>query len=99
MRLPPREPPSRTARVGPSGRAALQLLACCPRLPTDVVGALMGMRHTRSGAQLLLRLRTAGLVRFEMARTGPLVGSRGVRLWRLTPAGRAFLDRRGLAAQ
>src|SRR6266542_4595543 len=48
-------------RVGPSGRAALLLLACCPRLPTDVVASLLRLRHTRSAGQLLLRLRTAGL--------------------------------------
>jgi len=84
-------------RVGPSGCAALQLLARCPRLPTDVVARLLRMRQSRSAAQLLLRLRSAGLARCETARAGPLVGSRGVRLWTLTPAGLAFLDRHGLA--
>jgi hypothetical protein len=84
-------------RVGPSGRAALQLLACCPRLPTDVVASLLRLRHTRSAAQLLLRLRTAGLARSETSRPGPVTGPRTDRLWTLTPAGRAFLDRRHLA--
>src|SRR5579871_5046072 len=79
-------------RVGPSACAALQLLAYCPGLPTDVVAGLLRMRHTRSAAQLLLRLRTAGLVHFRPLRPGPLVGSRTLRLWTLTPAGRAFLD-------
>jgi hypothetical protein len=84
-------------RVGPSGCAALQLLACCPRVPTDVVATLLRMQHTRSAAQLLLRLRTTGLARFETAKPGPLVGSRRVRLWTLTHDGRTFLETRGLA--
>ncbi len=85
-------------RVGPSGCAALQLLARCPRLPTDVVARLLRMRHTRSAAQLLLRMRSAGLARHETARAGPLVGSRGVRLWTLIPAGLALLNGRGPAS-
>src|SRR6266511_3328259 len=84
-------------RVGPSGCAALQLLACCPRLPTDVVAGLLRMRHASSAAQLLLRLRIAGLAHFETAKPGPLVDSRRVRLWTLTRDGHAFLDTRGLA--
>jgi len=84
-------------RVGPSGCAALHLLACCPRMPTGVVARLLRMRHTRSAAQLLLRLRTAGLARYETAKPGPVVGARGVRLWTLTAAGHELVDRRGLA--
>ncbi len=56
-------------RIGPSGRAALHLLACCPRMPTDVVAVLLGMRHARSAAQLLLRLRTAGLAHYKNSET------------------------------
>ena len=84
-------------RIGPSGRAALQLLACCPRVPTDVVGVLLGMGHTRSAAQLLLRLRTAGLAHYKTVRPGPMVGPRSVRLWTLTTAGHAIVSPRGLA--
>ena len=73
---------------GPSGRAALQLLACCPRIPTDVVGVLMGMRHTTSASQLLVRLQTAGLVHAEKVSPGPLLGVRSVRLWSLSALGR-----------
>jgi hypothetical protein len=78
-------------RIGPSGRAALRLLACCPRLPTDVAAVLLGMRHTRSAAQLLLRLRTAELADYKTVNPGPLVGSRVVRLWTLTPAGQTMV--------
>jgi Replication-relaxation len=84
-------PGTATIRIGPSGRAALRLLACCPRLPTDVAAVLLGMRHTRSAAQLLLRLRTAGVADYKTVRPGPLVGSRVVRLWTLTPAGRTIV--------
>ena len=92
------ERPTHT-RLGPAARAALQLLACCPRLPTDVVAALLRMRHTRSAAQLLRCLRTAGLAHYEASRPGPLVGSRAVRLWTLTPDGQALLTKRGLALE
>src|ERR1700674_3931005 len=84
-------------RIGPSGRAALQLLACCPRIPTDVLGLVLGMRHTGSAAQLLARLRAGSLVRCERVRPGPVVGSRSVRLWTLTSAGQAIATLRGLA--
>src|SRR6202171_2128061 len=84
-------------RIGPSGRAALQLLACCPRIPTDVVGVLLGVQHARSAAQLLARLRAASLARYEMASPGPVVGSRFGRLWTLTTAGHAIVSMRGLA--
>ena len=47
-------------RIGPSGRSALELLACCPRMPTDVLGVLLGHRQPVTTAQLLARLR--GLV-------------------------------------
>jgi hypothetical protein len=78
-------------RIGPSGRAALRLLACCPRLPTDVAAVLLGLQHSRSAAQLLLRLRTAGLADYKTVRPGPLVGSKVVRLWALTPAGQTIV--------
>jgi hypothetical protein len=84
-------------RIGSSGRAALRLLACCPRVPTDVAALLLGMRHTRSAAQLLLHLRTARLARYTTMRPGPLLGSKAVRLWRLTPAGQAIVSTLGLA--
>src|SRR5438270_2396133 len=84
-------------RIGPSGRAALHLLACCPRMPTDVVAVVLGMRHARSAAQLLARLRRARLAQYRVTRLGPLLGSQPVRLWTLTPAGQAVLTGRGLA--
>jgi hypothetical protein len=84
-------------RIGPSGRTALQLLACCPRAPTDVVGVLLGLGHLDSASQLLARLRKGGLAQSETVRPGPLLGSRSVRLWTLTPAGHATLAMRGLA--
>lgn len=89
--------PATRRRLGPSGRAALHLLACCPRVPTDVVASLLRLRHARSAAQLLLRLRIAGLTDYETVRPGPLVGSGSVRLWTLTPAGHAVLGARRLA--
>ncbi|MDQ6669662.1 MAG: replication-relaxation family protein [Chloroflexota bacterium] len=89
--------PATRRRLGPSGRAALHLLACCPRVPTDVVASLLRVRHARSAAQLLLRLRIAGLTDYETVRPGPLVGSGSVRLWTLTPAGHAVLRERVLA--
>ena len=84
-------------RIGPSGRAALQLLACCPRIPTDVLGVLLGIPHARSVAQLMARLRAGSLVRYEIVRPGPVAGSRSVRLWTLTATGRAIVTMRGLA--
>src|SRR5438105_1278076 len=90
--------PWQRTRIGPSGRAALELLACCPRMPANVVGVLLGHRRAVSTAQLLARLRRAGLVRHQAFRLGPLLGSRPVRLWTLTAAGDAFLTRRGLAS-
>ncbi len=87
----------RATRIGPSGRAALQLLACCPRMPTHVVGVLLGHRQAVTTAQLLARLRRAGLAQDQASRLGPLLGSRPVRLWTLTADGRAFVASRGLA--
>src|SRR5436305_1499860 len=87
----------RATRIGPSGRVALQLLACCPRMPTNVVGVLLGHRQAVTTAQLLARLRRAGLVQDQASRLGPLLGSRPVRLWTLTAAGRAFVASRGPA--
>jgi len=88
--------PATSGRLGPSGRAALQLLACCPRIPTDVVAVLLGMRHTSSAAQLLLRLQNADLVHAETAKPGPLLGIRSVRLWSLSAVGRTILLARGV---
>ena len=42
-------------------------------------------------------MKRAGLAYDEVARPGPLVGSRAVRLWTLTPGGQALLTRRRLA--
>ena len=36
------------------------------------------------------KLRTAGLAEYESVRPGPLVGSRVVRMWTLTPAGQVI---------
>ena len=88
----------RATRIGPSGRAALQLLACCPRMPTHVVGVLLGHRQAVTTAQLLARLRRAGLAQDQASRLGPLLGSRPVRLWTLTAEGRAFVASRGSAS-
>ena len=88
---------ARTTRVGPSGRAALHLLAHCPRMPTDVVAVVLGMRHARSAAQLLARLRSAGLAKYQLARLGPLLGSQPMRLWTVTPAGQTVLTEGGFA--
>jgi len=77
----------RTTRIGPSGRAVLQLLAGCARMPTNVVGVLLGHRHAVTTAQLLARLRRAGLAHYQVTRLGPLLGSRPVRLWTVTAAG------------
>ena len=95
-----RQPPQlrQRTRVGPSGRAALELLACCPRMPADVMAVLLGHRRAVSTMQLLARLRRAGLVQHQAFSLGPLLGSRPVRLWTLTAAGNAFLTRRGLAS-
>src|SRR6266516_1682882 len=84
-------------RVGPSGRAALELLACCPRMPADVVGVLLGHRQAVSTAQLLARLRRAELARYQEVMLGPQLGPRRVRLWTLTAEGRAFVAARGPA--
>src|SRR5260370_29544814 len=84
-------------RIGPSSRPALQLLACCPRIPTDVVGVLLGLGHLDSAAQLLARLRRGALAQPEAVRPGLLLGSHSVRLWTLTTAGHTILAMRGLA--
>ena len=81
----------RRLHVGPSSREALQLLSCCPRLPTSVVNVLLGHRQAASTSQLLTRLRRGGMVRHETGRPGPLLGSRPLRLWSLTNTGRAFV--------
>jgi len=83
-------------RVGPSGRAALRLVACCPWVPADVVGSLLQLQHTRSASQLLGRLRAAGLVHYRRLKPGPIIGNRRVRVWAATAVGRLFLKRGGL---
>src|SRR5437870_4657417 len=93
MTGPPK--PVRRTRIGPAGRAALELLACCPRMPTDVMGTLLGHRQAVTTAQLLARLYRAGLARYQLSRLGPLLGSRPVRLWTLSAAGRALVATRG----
>jgi len=93
MRAPPAYP--RTTRVGPAGRIALHLLASCPRLPTSVAAVLLGHRQAVTTAQVLARLRHAGLARYQTSRLGPLLGSRPVRLWTLTAAGHALVASRG----
>src|SRR5712691_10354018 len=95
MKPPPER--ARGRRIGPSGRAVLQLLACCPRISTNVVGVLLGHRQAVTTAQLLARLRRAGLANYHVSRLGPLLGSRPVRLWTLTADGRVFLASRGSA--
>ncbi len=83
-------------RLGPASRAALRLLACCPRIPTDVAARLLGCGHPGSAAQLLARLRAADLVRVETVAPGLLLGSRRIRLWSLTARGRAIAAERVL---
>src|ERR1700694_2795539 len=88
----PRANPGRLGPSGrPSGRTALQLLGCCPRIPTDVVGVLLGMRHVSSAARLLVRLQNADLVHGETAKPGPQLGIRSVRLWSLSAVGRTIV--------
>src|SRR5262245_13260959 len=89
----------RRARVGPSGRAALELLACCPWMPTDVTASLLRLRHTRSVAQLLRRLARAGLVRYQTFTLGPLVAVGPLRLWTGTPAGLDMVGDRKTSGQ
>jgi hypothetical protein len=84
-------------RIGPAGRAALHLLACCPRMPTDVMAVLLGHRQRVTTAQLLARLRLARLAGYEGVELGPLLGSGPARLWSLTKAGRALIAGRGTA--
>jgi len=67
-------------------------------MPTDVLGVLLGHRQAVTTAQLLARLRRAGLAHDQASRLGPLLGSRPVRLWMLTAVGRAFVASRRLTA-
>jgi hypothetical protein len=78
---------SRPPRIGPAGRAALELLERCPRMPTDVLGVMLRHRQSVTTAQLLARLSRAGLVQYKKVSLGPLLGSRPVRVWTLTAAG------------
>ena len=82
---------ARGVHIGPAGRAALRLLWCCPRMPTGAVAVLLGHRQAATTAQLLARLRRAGMAQFETVRLGPVLGSRPLRLWSLTDTGRAFV--------
>jgi len=63
-------------------------------MPTHVVGVLLGHRQAVTTAQLLARLRRAGLARDQASRLGPLLGSRPIHLWSLTSAGRTFIATR-----
>src|SRR5438876_483339 len=81
--------------LGPTGYEALQLLAVCPRVPTDVACQLLGAGHPGSVMQVLARLSKSGFVRTETASPGPLLSARHVRLWSLTGTGRAVLTARG----
>ena len=87
---------SRDGESGAAGGTALDLLACCPRMPTDVMASLLRMRHVRSAAQLLLRLRTAGLANFETV-AGSTVGSRSGSAVDLYPAGHVIVSERRTA--
>src|SRR6266568_4546778 len=80
---------------GPATQEMLQLLARCPRIPTDVICQLLGPRHPGSTRQLLARLRGAGLAQLETVASGALLNGRTVRLWSLTTAGRAELANQG----
>ena len=91
-----RSPSPSTVRLGPASRAALQLLACCPRIPTDVLADLLGSAQPRSTRKLLARLRAAGLARTEPSTLPPLLGGRTARLWSLTDRGRDVVAERGL---
>ena len=86
---------SRRPRIGPAGRAALEVLACCPRMPTDVLGVMLGHHHTVTTAQLLSRLRRASLIQYQEVTLGPLLGPRPVRLWTLAAEGRVLVATRG----
>jgi hypothetical protein len=91
-----RSPPAlRRTRIGPAGRAALHLLACCPHMPSDVLSILLGHRETVTTAQLLARLRRADVVRYQEVMLGPQLGRGRVRLWTLTALGRAFVGSGG----
>jgi hypothetical protein len=85
-------------RLGPAGRAALELLGCCPRIPTDIASQLLGHRCVGSTSQVLARLRAMGLVQFETVIPGALLRSRRLRLWSPTQAGRNLPAARGDAA-
>jgi Replication-relaxation len=89
--------PKRGTRIGPAGRAALDLLACCPRVPTDVLTVLLGHRQAVTTAQLLARLRRTGLAQYQAVILGPRLGPRPIRLWTLTAAGRVSVATRGTA--
>jgi hypothetical protein len=82
-------------KLGPATQEMLQLLARCPRIPTDVICQLLGTRHPGSTRQLLARLRGAGLAQLETVASGALLNGRTVRLWSLTTAGRAELAKQG----
>jgi hypothetical protein len=82
-------------KLGPATQQMLQLLARCPRIPTDVIYQLLTPKRPGSIRQLLARLRAAVLVRMETVASGALLNGRTVRLWSLTTAGRAELAKQG----
>lgn len=88
--------PTRERHVGPAGFRALHVLAQCPRMPTNAMRILLGHRDAVTTAQLLARLKRAGLAECKAYRLGPLVGPRPIRLWALTTVGRAFVSARNM---
>ena len=82
-------------RLGPAGRAMLQLLGCCPRIPTDIASQLLGHRRIGSTRQVFARLRAMGLAQVDTVTPGALLDGRTLRLWSLTPAGRRVIAERG----
>src|SRR4051794_41872989 len=67
------------AHIGPTARRALDLLAMCPQMPTEIVHVIVGAGHPGSTRQLLARLAAAQRVRAE--RWTPPRATRPVRLW------------------
>jgi hypothetical protein len=86
-------------RLGPKGRAALHLVACCPRIPTDVADQLLRFGYRGSAAQILARLHVRGLVQPQTVRSGTVPAGRTLRLWSLTASGRALVAARKLGPE
>jgi hypothetical protein len=85
--------PLRRTRRGPSGRYLLLLVALCLRIPTDCIAGILRHRSEASTRQLLARVSAAGLISFERARAGSVLGGGAFRMWFLTKTGvRAVTD-------